>query len=328
MRHVNELFTKEEIQALVTPSNLRGSFETLVTWSLIAGILTLAGLYPSVWTAALAVVLLGGRMLGLAILMHDAAHRSLFRSRWLNDVAAQWLVAAPIWQDVARYRKHHLAHHTHTWTDRDPDLILAQNYPVSRASLVRKFARDLFGLTALKQLIGRFLMDIGIIAYTASPQTKRERLRPSPGQMLKNLVTRAGPFFLFHAVFATGLWLLGSFWLYGIWWLAWMTTYPAYLRLRAIAEHAAITDPATEIGQTRSTRAGLLAKLTVAPHNVNLHLEHHLLMMVPCYRLPAVHRRLKERGLLDAGNYAPSYWAVLRRVSDPKLPKLEPVASA
>ena len=41
----------------------------------------------------------------------------------------------PIWNDVARYRRHHLAHHAQTGTELDPDLSLAAPFPVTRASL-------------------------------------------------------------------------------------------------------------------------------------------------------------------------------------------------
>ena len=62
----------------------------------------------------------------------------------LNDVVTDWLCARPVGLDVARYRQHHLAHHAHAGTERDPDRSLVEPFPVSRASLVRKFARDLF----------------------------------------------------------------------------------------------------------------------------------------------------------------------------------------
>ena len=52
--------------------------------------------------------------------------------------------------------------------------------------------------------------------------------------------------------------------------------------------------------------------MTVAPFRVNFHLEHHLLVAVPYFRLPKLHRLLKERELLQE---APGYADVLRTVS-------------
>jgi fatty acid desaturase len=68
---------------------------------------------------------------------------------------------------------------------------------------------------------------------------------------------------------------------------------------------------------TRTTRAGLLARVTVAPHHVNHHLEHHLLMTVPHYRLPALHALLRARGVLPEASLAGSYGEVIRAVTTP-----------
>jgi fatty acid desaturase len=38
-----------------------------------------------------------------------------------------------------------------------------------------------------------------------------------------------------------------------------------------------------------------------APHYVNYHAEHHLLMTVPPYNLRRMHSMFKERGFLEKG---------------------------
>ena len=50
----------------------------------------------------------------------------------------------------------------------------------------------------------------------------------------------------------------------------------------------------------------------MAPYWVNYHLEHHLFMFVPCWRLPAAHRALLATGLRDRMEIQPGYGAVLR----------------
>ena len=62
-------------------------------------------------------------------------------------------------------------------------------------------------------------------------------------------------------------------------------------------------------------RAGPAARLFVTPHGVCFHLEHHLLMTVPYFRLGALHRLLAERGVLEETPVAPVYVAVLRRAT-------------
>ena len=55
-----------------------------------------------------------------------------------------------------------------------------------------------------------------------------------------------------------------------------------------------------------------LERLFIAPYYVNYHLEHHLLMTVPHYHLPRLHRLLRERGVLEGACITRGYPAVLR----------------
>src|SRR5262245_41700033 len=156
--NVRKIISSEEVRALTRRSNIHGFWALGSTWAVIVGTFAVLARWPSPWTFAAAVVVLGGRQLALAILMHEAAHRTLFENRFLNDVVTDWLCARPIHGHVERYRKHHLKHHAHTATPDDPDLALVEPFPTTRKSLARKFARDLFGATGLKRWIGQTLM--------------------------------------------------------------------------------------------------------------------------------------------------------------------------
>ena len=91
----------------------------------------------------------------------------------------------------------------------------------------------------------------------------------------------------------------GHPWLYLLWAGAWLTTNTLVTRIRSIAEHAMIPEPTDPLRNTRTTLASWWERLLLAPNRVNYHLEHHLLMTVPLYKLPRLHRLLDERGLLD-----------------------------
>jgi hypothetical protein len=73
-----------------------------------------------------------------------------------------------------------------------------------------------------------------------------------------------------------------------------------------------VPDSDDPLCNTRTTKASLLERLFIAPYFVNYHLEHHLLMCVPCYNLP------KVPAILMPGPYAgrmetqPGYLSVLR----------------
>ena len=55
----------------------------------------------------------------------------------------------------------------------------------------------------------------------------------------------------------------------------------------------------TEVGIGRDAKSRTSMLYTLLYFGNNYHLEHHLYPGVPCYRLPAVHRWLKEKGFYD-----------------------------
>ena len=80
------------------------------------------------------VMLIGARQLGLAILMHDAAHGALHSNQKINDWVGEWLCAAPVGARLESYRAYHLKHHRYTEQPEDPDLALSAPFPITRAS--------------------------------------------------------------------------------------------------------------------------------------------------------------------------------------------------
>src|SRR5690606_3120686 len=101
------------------------------------------------------------------------------------------------------------------------------------------------------------------------------------------------------------------------WIVAYLTTFSLIIRVRSIAEHACTQLDADPIKNTRTTYANPIARVTFAPHRVNYHLEHHLLMSIPYFQLPHFHRLLKERGALDSANIAENYWKVMKIATTP-----------
>lgn len=312
-RRVNELFTREQIAALTRRSDAWGAWAIASTWAIIAGAFAMAAAWPHPLTLALAVVVIAGRQLCLAILQHEGSHGTLFKTRWMNDVLTDWLCARPVWQNLHKYRAHHLGHHTRTGTDQDPDLSLHADYPVSRRSMARKLLRDISGLTGLKTIYGLILMDAGVIKWTVSNHIER---LPTQGRRWWHFAASAlknmAPMLLANGVLWSLLALAGHAWLYGLWVLAFITPLPLFIRIRSIAEHSCLARTPDMFHNTRTTRAGWLARLTVAPLHVNLHLEHHVMASVPYHRLPLMHRMLRERQALPP---PPGYWEVLKLAS-------------
>jgi len=150
--------TRDQIRALAARSDLMGVGLVLHCWVVIFGVVAVFGLWPNPVTFVVAVMVIGSRQLGLAILMHEAAHSALFKTRALNEIAGEWLCGRPILAELRAYRHYHLSHHRYTQTDKDPDLVLSQKFPASKASMTRKFVRDLTGPTGVKQLAAQLVM--------------------------------------------------------------------------------------------------------------------------------------------------------------------------
>lgn len=300
MSRIGGYLTLEQTRALGAKSDVAGALLVLHAWALIAGTMALFVWWPNPFTFLLAVMVIGGRQLGLAILMHDAAHGLLFADRRLNDWVGTWLCAWPVFTSLTLYRPYHLQHHRFTQQPEDPDIGLSAPFPISRASLRRKIVRDLTGRTAYLRRGDQIRRAMG--PADAPVGTRLVRLwRKEKGPLLVNL----GLFALLAA--------LGYWWLYPVLWLLPLATwYQLVSRIRNIAEHAVVPDNDDPLRNTRTTYANPLMRLLVAPYWVNYHLEHHLFMFVPCWRLAQAHRALIDAGRRHDMEIKPGYLAVLK----------------
>lgn len=295
-----DVFTSEEWAKLAPRSHWRGFVLVAGAWGLIVAAAAMFVLWPNPLTYLLAVMLIGARQLGLAILMHDAAHGALHVDQRINDWVGDWLCAAPIGARLASYRAYHLKHHRYTEQPEDPDLALSAPFPITRASLWRKIARDLSGQTFYKQRIAPFI-------------TKRRLEARAGGNVTAGEVNW---FLAINASMFLALALAGLWWIYPALWLVPMATwFPLVTRLRNIAEHAVVDTREDPFTHARTTLAGPLERLFIAPYWVHYHGEHHVFMHVPCYNLPRAHRLLRSKGYGKRMIIAPSYASVLKQAA-------------
>ena len=317
---VTELFSREEIDELTTPSDLGGLWAVSSTWAVIAGTFASVAVsweYLPTWGKVLmiaaALAILAGRQLCLAILMHDASHHSLFKNKWLND-ATDWLCAKPIWNDLHKYHAHHMRHHAKTSLPEDPDLSLVDGFPITKKSLIRKFTRDITGLTGAKFLFGRLLMDLELLEWTVANDQRKipvgdRNLFDFATTLLKNssgaILTNAAIYYVLKKA--------GHAKLYWLWPIAYITPFPLFIRVRSMAEHAGMQTSHNALTNTRTTKANLIARALVAPIHVNFHQEHHLMASVPYFKLPKMHQLLRDRGFVEQ---PPTYLDVIKLLSN------------
>jgi fatty acid desaturase len=294
---INDYLTRDEVAQFTAKSDLHAWRLVVGNWLAIAAIFAIVATYTNPVTIVLAVILLGGRQLGLSVLMHECGHRTLFRTAKLNDVIGQWLCALPVMNDQPSYARGHLEHHRKAGTVDDPDLPNYQAYPVSRDSFRRKMLRDLTGQTGFKLM--------GYIFRGASGAISREK-RDSALPFLQQLGVQLALFMVLNAC--------GIGWTYLLWAVAYLSVFMFIIRVRQVAEHAAVPDlfdPDPRMN-TRTVDAPWWQRLVFAPNGVNYHMEHHFMASVPCYRLRALREHLRNRQALDDVPVFRGYAQVLR----------------
>jgi fatty acid desaturase len=302
-----DLFTPDEWTRISARSSWRGIWMVAHAWAVILAAGALFVFLPNPLTYLLAVMLIGARQLGLAILMHEAAHGGLHPNLKVNDWLGEWLCAAPTGASLTSYRPYHLTHHKYAQQAEDPDLILSAPFPTTRASLRRKIIRDLTGQTFFKQRFGPLLGKMKGSASMGQPK----------GAIFAGEVARQKPFLLWNLGILIVLSALGLWWAWFALWIVPMATwFPLVTRLRNIAEHALVAkDEPDPFRHARTTNANWIERALIAPYYVNFHSEHHMFMHTPCWNLPMAHRLLEQKGLTGGMLTAPGYIDVLKAAS-------------
>jgi len=311
-----DFFTAEEWAPFTVRSSWKGLVLVAHGWLVIFA----AGAMAVVWpvTLPLAVMIIGARQLGLAILMHDAAHGALHPDPTVNDWVAEWVCGG----GLISYRNYHLQHHKYAQQSEDPDLVLSAPFPITRASMRRKIVRDLTGQTWFKQRFGRLVARL-----------KARKAGEPALPILTDEVARQRRWLIGNAVGAAAIalacWLIGRAfgapaqspatyaWVwFALWLLPRATWFQLVTRLRNIAEHALVAkDEPDPLRQARTTHANLFERAFIAPYFVNYHCEHHMFMHVPCWNLPRVRALLASRGVTGRMEGSRGYLTVLAAAS-------------
>ena len=248
------------------------------------------------WAWLPAILLMGRAHAQFASLMHEAAHRLLFRNKRANDFVGRWLIGYPAFTNTDAYRRVHMAHHREEFGPDEPDIPLYANYPISEASFRRKLWRDASGRTGLRLLRDQ-------LAGIKSPVTVVRRT------LVKILAVQS---VLIVAAIVSGYW-----WAYLLFWLLpYLTVWRVINRLRSIAEHGGLMASDDRRVATHSVTQHPLAQFFLVPFNIGFHLAHHVDAGVPFRNLSRYHRLLVDAGYVNDSYEYPSYpaiWRALRR---------------
>lgn len=256
------------------------------SWILLNWLIVFASIWlcyhGSMWFYFLAISIIAGRQHGFIVLMHEATHGSFVKNKKWGLLLANIFCTLPIFIDSHRFFSHHIQHHLHTNTNQDPDV-------------VRKKGRAewTFPMT-MKQFLKAY---VPFLLYRAYLQWPVEILYLSGLKPLRLAVANDQ---LKYTLFKFGYWaLMLSVIFYFNWWTPWFLFWlvpflfilPIFMRVRSVAEHFAL--PLThELDSSRTVMAPYFETAFFSPHNINVHLPHHLFPAVPWYNLKSLHQLL------------------------------------
>ena len=280
----------------------RNALTVVVLWGQTIGLVViahlaaaaapLAWLRPLPWIAVF--VLFGRSHAQYASLMHEAAHRMLFRNKAANDWAGRWLLGFPAFAGPDNYRRGHMAHHRAEFGPDEPDIALYANYPITRASFRRKLGRDATGRTGWK------LMRSMLHGLRSDNAETRRTVRSIVATQLV----------LAAVCVAAGMWFV-----YLLWLGAFLTVWRVINRLRSVAEHGGMRASSDRRQTPPSVRQSWPARFFLVPYTIGWHLAHPVDAGVPWRNLPHYHRELLAGGYVAPGLEYPSYRALWRKLA-------------
>jgi fatty acid desaturase len=246
-------------------------------------------------TWLIAFLLMGRMHAQFASLMHEAAHRLLFKHRGANDWVGNWLLGFPVITSTPAYRRVHMAHHREEFGPDEPDIPLYANYPITAESFRRKLVRDATGQTGIKLFRNQ-------LRGFRSPDVRVRRT------LLKMTLVQVIVIAAFFAV--------GHPWLYlTMFVLPYFTLWRVINRLRSIAEHGGLRADDDRRIATHSVVQHLIARFYLVPYNIGFHLAHHVDAGVPFRHLPKYHALLRDTRYVDDSYEYPSYGALWKAAS-------------
>ena len=300
-----EILDSSQIKYLRTKSSLMGALLVAHAWLVIFSLLFIYTLFPSFILYLVVITLIAGRQLGLAILMHEGAHGLIANNVRFNNYISQFFCAFPMAVDTYDYRHYHLKHHRHTQTEDDPDLVLSKPFPITKSSFIRKMLRDLTGITGIKQ------------RYQSIKKTFDNDTFKVDGKEISGFKSKATlrGILLSQLLIFISMSIVGSWWYYFAFWIVpALTIFQFFYRIRNIAEHAVVPNDCDDFNNARTTNASFIERCFVAPYYVNYHLEHHLFMFIPCYKLKDAHNLLVAKKYTNRMEIKKGYIPLLKSI--------------
>lgn len=254
------------------------------------------------------IIFIAGRQHSLYILNHDASHYGLYRSRMGNKFVATFLsnlimLHHPEAWSFVQWRRVHMLHHSHLFTNKDP------NY------MGREIQGDTRRPLSAGHLTFRCLM-AGILSFWKFFMSRQDYVPPHGGNAEKNkfnhlrtllvsfpddpeMNTERWLKIIFFSVIISVVVFLDLWRQFILLWIVPMyTIYPMILTFFDLTEHRWTIPTQTLTVNCRSVRLGWWQRLIVSFLHRGLHLEHHIFPNVIAFDLPKLSAILERDGVI------------------------------
>lgn len=273
------LIGRAELKALSERSDAAGLKHLAIHGVLIAATTTLVLLSLETWGLLPAMFAQGVALIFLFAPLHEAIHRTAFRSRWLND-AFGFVAGLLLFLPREYFRAFHFAHHRFTQDPaNDPELA------TPKPSTVSRFLWHVTGIpiwiALLKGLVER------ATGRLTEPFYATDRVRQAVIAESRLAIAIYLTLLILSAVLGSALLL----WL----WIVPVLMGQPLLRLYLLAEHGLCPRNPDMLHNTRTTYTNAAMRILV--WNGSFHAEHHAWPSIPFHALPRanalIHQRLK-----------------------------------
>ncbi|MGM4922630.1 fatty acid desaturase [Tardiphaga sp. 804_B3_N1_9] len=273
--------TPAQLKDLSVRANLPGLIRSISHYALIALVGTLiwqvATRYGMVWTTPL-IVIQGYLIAFLFMAVHEAAHKTVFTSRRLNEAlghVSSLMIVLP----YEHYALFHWDHHRFTQDpDRDPELVTA-TIPSSDTRLAIAYT----GIVQLTNRI-RLLVRRAVTGQAVAPWIPESK---------QGMVVREARIYalVYLALLIASIAFSSTMLLWC--WLVPLYVGQLFLRPYLYAEHTGCERTRSAYENTRTTYTDRLTKWFT--WNMPFHVEHHAYPSVPFHALPKLNAIIDER---------------------------------
>ncbi len=288
----------QEAVALSQVTLWQGVKPLIFDWSCIALTITAAVKISTWWAYALSLIVVASRQHALLVIVHEASHYRLSKTKWLNNLISNTFAAYPIFFCTDGYRANHMKHHRYLNSSQDPDWVRKTplkewQFPQKRSELMGSFLK--IAATGWLKIILLFYALSGI--GSKATYTQKESFVVLIQKMAFYCVAGL-------LLFKFDLWKVALLY----WVVPFLLVFPMIERGRSIAEHFALPYR-DEHSQSRNVICGPIEAFVFGPHNVRYHLTHHLYPSVPQYNLPKLHKlMLKNREYQEIAHENDAYF--------------------